>query len=146
MGLAAYAASAIAGSKPIETGIQGFLYDIRTSVIAFLFVLNPELILHNINSWPRALFIFAMALVAMSAFECAAQGWCLTRVRWYEVPFFLLASFILFWPGAIASLMPMELPSKYFVFALGLAIYLGVVLVQKMRIQSGQVKRDGLTP
>jgi len=50
------------------------------------------------------------------------------------LPFFLLASFILFWPGAIASLMPMELPSKYFVFALGLAIYLGVVLVQKMRM------------
>ena len=134
VGLAAYAASAIAGSNPIATGIQGFLYDIRTSVIAFLFVLNPELILHNINSWPRALFIFAMALVAMSAFECAAQGWCLTKNRWYEVPFFLLASFILFWPGAIASRMPMELPSKYFVFALGLAIYLGVVLVQKMRM------------
>ncbi|MCK4910755.1 MAG: TRAP transporter permease, partial [Thermodesulfovibrionales bacterium] len=134
VGLAAYAASAIAGSKPIATGIQGFLYDIRTSVIAFLFVLNPELILHNINSWPHALFIFAMALIAMSAFECAAQGWCLTRNRWYEVPFFLLASFILFWPGAIASRLPMELPSKYLVFALGLAIYLCVVLAQKLRM------------
>ncbi len=134
VGLAAYAASAIAGSNPIATGIQGFLYDIRTSVIAFLFVLNPELILHNINSWPHALLIFAMALVAMSAFECAAQGWCLTRNRWYEVPFFLLASFILFWPEAIASRMPMELPSKYFVFALGIAIYLGVVLMQKLRM------------
>ena len=37
VGLAAYAASAIANSEPIETGIQGFLYDIRTSVIAFMF-------------------------------------------------------------------------------------------------------------
>ena len=36
VGLAAYAASAIAESEPIPTGIQGFLYDIRTSCIAFM--------------------------------------------------------------------------------------------------------------
>ncbi len=134
VGLAAYAASAIAGSSPIATGIQGFLYDIRTSIIAFLFVLNPELILFGVDSWGQALLIFGMALIGMSAFECAAQGWCLTKNRWYEVPFFLLASFILFWPGAIANRLPVELPSKYFVFALGLAIYLGVVLAQKLRM------------
>ncbi|MCP4622781.1 MAG: TRAP transporter large permease subunit, partial [bacterium] len=69
VGLAAYAASAIADSEPIPTGIQGFLYDIRTSVIAFMFVFNPDLILHNINSLPHALLIFGMALVGMSAFE-----------------------------------------------------------------------------
>jgi TRAP-type uncharacterized transport system fused permease subunit len=135
VGLAAYAASAIAKSRPVATGIQGFLYDIRTSVIAFLFVLNPELILHGINSWPHALLIFAMALVAMSAFECAAQGWCFTKNRWYEVPFFLLSSLILFHPGAVAPLVPIELPSKYFVFTLGIAIYLGVALEQKIRLR-----------
>lgn len=68
VGLAAYAASAIAESEPIPTGIQGFLYDIRTSCIAFMFVFNPELILHNINSWPQGLLIFGMSLIGMSSF------------------------------------------------------------------------------
>jgi TRAP transporter 4TM/12TM fusion protein len=140
VGLAAYAASAIAQSKPIPTGIQGFLYDIRTSVIAFLFVLNPELILHGIDSWPHALMIFAMALIAISAFECAAQGWCITKNRWYEVPFFLLASFILFHPGAFAPYIPVELPSKYLVTLAGIAIYLGVFIEQKLRIRRAEIK------
>jgi len=99
VGLAAYAASAIAESEPIPTGIQGFLYDIRTSCIAFMFVFNPDLILHNINSWPHAILIFGMALVGISAFECFAQGWCFTRNKWYDIPFFLSAAFILFSPG-----------------------------------------------
>lgn len=140
VGLAAYAASAIAQSKPIPTGIQAFLYDIRTSVIAFLFVLNPELILHGITSWPHALMLFAMALIAISAFTCAAQGWCITKNRWYEVPFFLLASLMLFYPGAVAPYIPIELPSKYLVFLPGIAIYFGVFIEQKFRIRRAETK------
>ncbi|KKK80665.1 hypothetical protein LCGC14_2821240, partial [marine sediment metagenome] len=123
-----------AKSKPIATGIQGFLYDIRTSVIAFLFVINPELILFGVDTWGHGLLIFGMALIGMGAFECAAQGWCITKNRWYEIPFFLLASLALFHPGAIAPFIPIELPSKYFVFPLGIAIYLGVVIEQKLRM------------
>ena len=134
VGLAAYAASAIAESDPIPTGIQGFLYDIRTSCIAFMFVFNPELILHGISSWPQALLIFGMALVGMSAFECFAQGWCLTRNRWYEIPFLIGAAFILFHPGAVTSLLQVDMALKYYFFSLGLAVYGLVVLSQKMRL------------
>ena len=134
VGLAAYAASAIAESDPISTGIQGFLYDIRTSCIAFMFVFNPELILHGISSWPQALLIFGMALVGMSAFECFAQGWCLTRNRWYEIPFLIGAAFILFHPGAVTSLLQVDMALKYYFFSLGLAVYGLVVLSQKMRL------------
>ena len=136
VGLAAYAASAIAGSDPIATGIQGFLYDIRTSCIAFMFVFNPELILYGVQSWPQGLLLFAMALVGMSAFECFAQNWCYTRNRWYDIPFFLTAAFILFYPGAIASLFHMDPALKYSLFPLGLAIYGLVILMQKMRIRN----------
>ena len=136
VGLAAYAASAIAGSDPIATGIQGFLYDIRTSCIAFMFVFNPELILNGVQSWPQGLLLFAMALVGMSAFECFAQNWCYTRNRWYDIPFFLTAAFILFYPGAIASLFHMDPALKYSLFPLGLAIYGLVILMQKMRIRN----------
>ena len=134
VGLAAYAASAIAESEPIPTGIQGFLYDIRTSVIAFMFVFNPDLILYNIHSWPHAILIFGMALVAISAFENFAQGWCLTRNRWYEIPFFLTASFILFHPGAIASFFHVDPSMKYYLFPVGLFIYGLVIFIQKIRL------------
>jgi len=36
VGLAAYTAAAIAKSDPIKTGIQGFIYDLRTAVIPFM--------------------------------------------------------------------------------------------------------------
>jgi TRAP transporter 4TM/12TM fusion protein len=136
VGLAAYAASAIAGSDPIPTGIQGFLYDIRTSVIAFMFVFNPDLILHNIHSWPQGLLVFAMALVGMSAFENFAQGWCLTKNRLYEIPFFLAAAFILFHPGALAALFNIDQTFKYWLFPIGLFIYGAVIFQQKLRIKS----------
>ncbi len=134
VGLAAYAASAIAESDPIPTGIQGFLYDIRTSCIAFMFVFNPDLILHGISSWPQALMIFGMALVGMSAFECFAQGWCLTRNRWYEIPFLVGAAFILFHPGAVTSLLQVDMALKYYFFSVGLAVYSLVIFSQKVRL------------
>ena len=137
VGLAAYAAAAIAESEPIPTGIQGFLYDIRTSCIAFLFVFNPELILYGISSWSKALLIFGMALIGMSAFECFAQGWCLIRNRWYDIPFFLAASFILFYPGALASVFGIESNAKYFFYFPGILIYMMVILAQKIRMKAG---------
>ncbi len=144
VGLAAYAASAIASSEPIPTGIQGFLYDIRTSIIAFMFVFNPDLILHNINSIPQALLIFAMALVAIASFENFAQGWCLTRNRWYDIPFFLAASFVLFYPGAVASLFGVNDERKYLFYLLGLLIYFIVIGIQKIRLRRETTLQKGV--
>jgi TRAP transporter 4TM/12TM fusion protein len=136
VGLAAYAAAAIAESDPIPTGIQGFLYDIRTSCIAFMFVFNPELILHNINNWPQAILIFVMALIGMSSFECFAQGWCLTKNKLYDIPFFLAAWFILFHPGGVATLFNVDQTMKYYFYPLGIAIYAAVVGIQRLRMMS----------
>ena len=138
VGLAAYAAAAIAESDPIPTGIQGFMYDIRTSCIAFMFVFNPELILHNINNWPQAILIFVMALIGMSAFECFAQGWCLVKNKLYDIPFFLAAWFILFHPGGVATLFHVDQTMKYYFYPLGIAIYGAVVGIQRIRMLSAQ--------
>jgi TRAP transporter 4TM/12TM fusion protein len=137
VGLAAYAASAIARSEPIPTGIQGFLYDVRTSFIAFMFMFNPELILHGVNSWPQAILIFSMALIGMSAFECFAQGWCITKNRWYDIPFFLATAYILLHPGGLASLLHVDQSKKYYLFFVGLLIYGMVMLIQRIRIKIG---------
>ena len=139
VGLAAYAASAIARSEPIPTGIQGFLYDIRTSVVAFMFMFNPELILHGVDSWIQAILIFIMALAGMSAFTCFAQGWCVTRNRWYEIPFFLAAAYTLLHPGGVATFIHLDQGKKYYLFIMGIVIYAGVVLLQRLRVKKGRI-------
>ncbi|MCG2752974.1 MAG: TRAP transporter permease [Desulfobacteraceae bacterium] len=136
VGLAAYTAAAIAESDPIATGIQGFLYDIRTSCIAFMFIFNPDLILFNITSWSQGLLIFVMALAGMAAFSNFAQGWCLTKNKWYELPLFLGAWFVLFNPGATASFFHVEEPYKYYFYLLGLTLYGGVTWIQRFRLDS----------
>jgi TRAP-type uncharacterized transport system fused permease subunit len=143
VGLAAYAAAAIAESEPIPTGVQGFLYDIRTSCIAFMLVFNPELILHNINSWPQGIMIFIMSLIGMSSFECFAQGWCLIKNKLYEIPFFLAAWFTLFHPGGVASLFNVDPSYKYYFYMLGIAIYAFVVFLQKMRMMAAERAKTG---
>ncbi len=141
VGLAAYAASAIANSEPIPTGIQGFFYDIRTSVIAFMFVFNSDLILHNINSWPQALLIFGMAMIGMSAFTSLAQGWCFTKNKWYDLPFLLAAAFILFHPGAIAPYLNVDPANRYLIFPLGILLYAAVIGIQKLRMRTDPPER-----
>ena len=59
VGLAAYAASAIAKSDPIRTGVQGFTYDLRTAVLPFMFFFNHELLLIGVKSPAHMVWIFA---------------------------------------------------------------------------------------
>lgn len=135
VGLASYAAAAIANSDPIPTGIQGFLYDLRTAIIPFMFVFNPDLILHNINSWPQGILIFLMALVGAFAFTSAIQGWFITRNRWYDVPILLLATVILFHPSVFSDWVPIMFGTKYSMYIVGLLLVLATYLIQRFRIK-----------
>ena len=73
VGLAAYAAAAIAKSPPIATGVQAFLYDIRTAILPFMFIFNNDLILHNVTRWDHGILIFVTACVGNFAFASATQ-------------------------------------------------------------------------
>lgn len=132
VGLAAYAASAIAKSPPIATGLQGFMYDIRTAILPFMFIFNADLILEGISSWPLALMIFAMACIGNFAFASATQGWFVTRNRIYEIPFFLCVTFILMQPRYIAQWLGFG-NSPYWAYPIGLAVFGGIFLLQRRR-------------
>jgi len=93
VGLAAYAASAIAKSDPIRTGIQGFTYDIRTAILPFMFVFNPDLLLIGITSLWHVIFIFVTGVSAMFAFASLTQNYFITKNRIYESV--LLAAIVL---------------------------------------------------
>lgn len=99
VGLAAFAAAAIARSNPIRTGIQGFTYDIRTAILPFMFIFNTQLLLIDIvNVWALLSVIFG-AVVAMLAFSAATQGFWLVKNRIWESIALCLIAFMLFRPG-----------------------------------------------
>ena len=98
VGLAAFAAAAISGGDPIKTGVQGFMYDIRTAVLPFLFLFNTELLLIDVTFW-KGIFVFLIAVAAMMLFASATQGFFFTRNRIWESVLLLLVAFTLFRPG-----------------------------------------------
>jgi TRAP transporter 4TM/12TM fusion protein len=138
VGLAAYAAAAIAKSPPIQTGIQGFMYDIRTAILPFMFIFNTELILHNVNSWMQGILIFLMACMGNFAFASATQGWFITKNKIWEIPIFLAIAFIMMQPQRVALWIGVPHDQRYYMYIAGLVIFGVLYLVQKNRTLEGQ--------
>ena len=138
VGLAAYAASAIAKSPPISTGFQGFMYDIRTAILPFIFIFNSDLILLNVFNLPQALLIFAMACLGNFAFASATQGWFITRNTIYEIPLLLSVTLVLMRPDLIAQWIGLDYGQRYWTYFIGLTIYGFVYILQKARIPSAK--------
>jgi TRAP transporter 4TM/12TM fusion protein len=99
VGLAAFAAAAIAKSDPIRTGIQGFTYDIRTAILPFMFIFNTQLLLMGIDSWWHLMLTIISSVIAMLIFSAATQGWWFTKNKWWETVLLLVLTFTFFRPG-----------------------------------------------
>ena len=99
VGLASFAAAAISRADPIRTGITAFWYSIRTGILPFIFVFNPQLLMIGVSTWGQLLLVVASAIAAMLLFAAGTQGWFLARSRWYESAALLLATFTLLRPG-----------------------------------------------
>jgi len=134
VGLAAYAAAAIAKSPPIATGLQGFMYDIRTAILPFMFIFNSDLILHNVNSWIQGLLIFAMACMGNFAFASATQGWFVAKNKFYEIPLFLFVTLNLMRPDLIASWIGLPHGQRYWTYLIGMALFGVLYLIQRPRM------------
>ena len=98
VGLASFAAAAIAQSDPIKTGITAFWYSIRTGILPFMFIFNNELLLIGIRSWWSLLLTIVAAIAAMLVFAAGTQGWFVRRSRWWESAALLLVTFSLLRP------------------------------------------------
>ena len=120
------------------------MYDLRTAVIPFMFVFNAELVLFGINNLAQALLIFFMAIFGAFAFSNAVQGWFLIKNKWYEIPIFLIASVILFYPGIIVKIFSLPEGIRYYMYAIGIAFYGLAYILQKLRIpRVYRLKNDG---
>lgn len=152
VGMAAYAAAAIAKSDPIVTGWQSFIYDMRTALLPFMFFFNNELLLiggvdpsdpNNASKWqwitnPFEIgLIFGGAVLGMFAFTSATQSFILTKINTIEriclvvvIPFLML-------PKLMAA--KLGLPSHYISYAIGLSIYGFIYLNQRIKYKKQQL-------
>lgn len=122
VGLAAYAASAIAKSDPIRTGMQGFAYDMRTAILPFMFFFNRELLLIGVDSVPHTVWVFGTALVAMFAFASLTQNYLFRRNRWHDSLLLAAGALCILRPGLLAARV--ELLSARNVSSAGLVLCL----------------------
>jgi TRAP transporter 4TM/12TM fusion protein len=99
VGLAAYAAGAIAGADPMKVGWQGMRYEIRTALLPFVFIYNPAILMIDIGGPLHFAVVVTCCVLAMGAFVAASQNWLLTRNRWYETAALLLICLTLFRPS-----------------------------------------------
>ena len=99
VGLASFAAAAIARSDPIKAGVTAFYYSMRTAILPFLFIFNTQLLMIGVDTAWHLFLTVSSAIVAMLVFAAATQGYFIVRSRWYESLALLLVTFTLFRPG-----------------------------------------------
>lgn len=127
VGLAAYAAAAIARSNPIQTGVQGFIYDMRTAILPFMFIFNERLLLVGVDSWFEGSRVFISALIGMMAFSAGTQGFMQRPTIFPERIMLLVVAFVMIQPTWTTDIV-------------GLALYGLVFLSQWYRGQREQVQ------
>ena len=134
VGLAAYAASAIAKSDPIRTGIQGFTYDIRTAILPFMFIFNTDLLLIGIQSWWHIAVIFGTGVLAMCAFAALTQNFFIAKNRIYEA--ILLAGVTLMVLRPYLFVKYLHFGNSFVWYAIGLALFVFIYLIQLPRARA----------
>ena len=98
VGLASYAAAAISGDDPNKTGLQATWYSLRTTVLPFVFIFNPQILFIGVSSWVEVVIVCITGTVASLLFAAATMKWFRTRCSWPEVALLLLATFLFFRP------------------------------------------------
>ncbi len=99
VGLASFAAAAIARTDPIKTGVTAFFYSMRTAILPFLFIFNTQLLMIGIDGPLHLALTIVSATAAMLIFAAATQGYFLVRSRWWETIALFVITFTLFRPG-----------------------------------------------
>jgi TRAP transporter 4TM/12TM fusion protein len=98
VGLATFAAAAISGEDAIETGIQGSLYALRTVILPFIWIFNPQLLLIGVHGIPELVRVIVACTIATLIFAALTMNWFRVRTRWWESLLLAAAVALLFRP------------------------------------------------
>lgn len=98
VGLATFAAAAIAQEDPLRIGLQGVKYAMRTAVLPFMFIFNPLLLLIGIETWYGFVLVVVGSVAGSLAFASATMMWMRVKSSKFEVALCLLVTFMMFRP------------------------------------------------
>nr|WP_245688150.1 TRAP transporter permease [Salimicrobium halophilum] len=96
--LAAFAASGVASSEPIRTGVNAAKLAIAAFIIPYMFVLSPELLMIDTNIGEVSWILFT-AISGMMAIGAGLIGYWFRKVEWYERIPAVLGGLTLIYPG-----------------------------------------------
>ncbi len=108
VGLATFAAAAISGENAIATGIQGSLYALRTVILPFIWIFNPQLLLIDIDSVPELISVIVASTVAMLIFAAVTMNWFRIKNRLWETLLLAAACVLLFRPDFFMDFLAPE--------------------------------------
>ncbi len=101
VGLASFAAAAISGEDPIKTGIQGSIYELRTAILPFMFIYNPQILLIDVGGIVPFAATVVATLSATLLFSAITMSWFAVRSRWYETLLLIVSCILLFRPDLV---------------------------------------------
>ena len=99
VGLGAYAAAAISGELPIATAVQASLYSLRTAILGFVMIFNPEILLIDVGSIWHGILIAVASIVGCLAFAAATLRYWMVRTALWETLALLIVSLSLIYPA-----------------------------------------------
>ena len=146
VGLATFAAAAISGEDPIQTGIQGSMYALRTVVLPFVWIFNPQLLLIDVNGWFELVLVVLASLAASLLFAAATMGWFRIKCSWWEIALLLASTFMLFRPNFFMDMLypPYEDKPAKEVFAITKSLPEGdriVLVIEGTNVEGGDVRK-----
>jgi len=98
VGLATFAAAAISGEDSIKTGVQGAVYALRTVILPFIWIFNPQLLLINVHTTGELIRVVLACTLATLVFAAVTMNWFRVKNRWWEAAALAVAVVLLFRP------------------------------------------------
>lgn len=149
--LAAYAGAGIAGASPMKTGFSAFRLGIAGYIVPYMFVYGPAMLIINAPSFSRIVFVTVAAIIGIYSLAAGVQNCLFIRTTIYERLMLFITTLLLIKPGFLFDSTGTVLSTKIgslslsltneFVFdGIGLALFVVVIVLQKMR------KGSGVTP
>ncbi|MEN6492538.1 MAG: TRAP transporter large permease subunit, partial [Rectinema sp.] len=106
--LAAFAGAGIAKANPMKTGINATKLAIAAFLVPYIFVMNPQMLLFNVNAI-SFIWMLITSVVGIISIAAAVNGWLMTTTLWYERIVGFAGGVLLIYPGLTTDLIGMGL-------------------------------------
>lgn len=130
--LAAFAGSGIAGGDPMKTGFQATRLGIAAYIVPYMMVLNPILVLANVEGHATGLFVLLVikavitAVIGMIGIATGFTGFFKDHCKFYERILLVAGGLLLVDPGTVGDII-------------GIVILVGIYFMQKNRTKDAVI-------